>query len=509
MTKTDVASFPGLRQALIGLAACLLWIGVAGGAPLLTEPRPGPSPASSPAPSAAPETRPEPAMPEDLTAPPEGVRALTLSEALREGLARNPRMKLAAERIVQARAAYEELGSAKNVKLGLTNTTIGQPQRSIDSHTIFPNGVLPPGFPDTLDVVNTLQNRLQLTLEALLTTFGRVENEMAALLVGISAATQQAATDQRELMLDVKKQYFMRLRAEATARVSEMNLASARQTLSDTEARFKQGILARYDVLQAQLDVSDATQRRDTAQSEMETSGVGLASVLFAGAGPPLWATALPPVTVDSGVTVESLRKLALGRRPDVQALSFDLKAAQRMLAAAKADNNPTLALSLNYYLNSGNNLLPADAKNAQLVFQWPIFDGGQRNARVRSAASTVRMTEDRMALLEQMVGEQVAQSWQRLQLSLQNLATAQERTEIAASYYFLARQRFVHGVGTSLEMQAALRSLNDARLALVLARNDVDVRFAEVEQSLGMDFPTRHLTLAPPQGAGSGGPSK
>lgn len=461
------------------------------------------------APVESPTPAPEPPLPADLTTPPDGVRVLTLEESLRDGLARNPTMKVAAEKVVKARARYQELKSAKNPKIGIDSGVIAQPQISIDSTTIFPNGVLPPGFPDTLNVVNAIQSRLHVALELLLTTFGRVENQIAAALVGIGSAAQQAASEQRQLTLDVKRRYFARLRAEATVRVSALNLDSSKQMLSDTEARFKQGLLAKYDVLQAELDVTDASQRKDVATSEMVTSNTGLESVLFAPPGEPLWAVPAAPISIEPDVAAESLKGIALAHRPEVLGLDLDLLVARRLLAAAQADNNPTLSFGLNYSANWGNNLLPSDAKNAMLQFSWPILDGGQRAARVKAASSDLRTVEASIALVRQSVSQQVSDAWQRLLLTRQNLATAESRAQIASQYFFLARQRFIHGVGTSLEMQSALRALNDARLALVVAGNDVDLAFAEVEQSLGVDFPDRHLTLVPGADTKPGGTPK
>jgi outer membrane protein TolC len=77
-------------------------------------------------------------------------------------------------------------------------------------------------------------------------------------------------------------------------------------------------------------------------------------------------------------------------------------------------------------------------------------------------------------------------------------LTTAAKRVEAAEIYYDMARQRFLNGLGTSLEVQDALRSLNDARQSQVVAVYDRELAFAALENSVGFDFPLRRLAVLP-----------
>ena len=67
---------------------------------------------------------------------------------------------------------------------------------------------------------------------------------------------------------------------------------------------------------------------------------------------------------------------------------------------------------------------------------------------------------------------------------------------EAAWVYSDMARQRFLNGLGTSLEVQDSLRSLNDARVAYVVASYDRDLAFSAIEHSVGCDFPERRLEV-------------
>lgn len=473
--------------------------------PLAAAPRPSPpavkakaSPPASPSPTPAPDPGPPPVTSvEELTTPPTGVPPLSLEQTLAEGLARNPRLKVAAEQIVQARARYNELWSGKRPKLNIDNTTTYRQQQVIDTSNLVPAGTT--GLPSQITLGERLQDQVQATLAQLLTTFGRLENQIAAAFIQIGAAVQEMESVRRQLLLDLKTAYFARLRAEADSSVTILNLESARQTLRDTTLRFNQGLLARYDVLQAELEVTDATLRRDQAATDLVTSQVRLRAVMFEPTDRVLWSVEPAPIVADPATPVSALEELAYARRPELAALNLNLAAARKLVSAAKADNSPTLTLQLNYLTSSGTSLGPVDATNGQLVLSWPLIDGGQRNARVKDAESKLRVIDDNIALQRQNVRKEVQEAWARLLLAEENLKTAQSRLDIAVSFHYMARLRFVGGVGTSLEMQNAVRSLNDARLALVLRRNELDLAFAGLEQSLGVDFPDRRLVVPPP----------
>ena len=91
-----------------------------------------------------------------------------------------------------------------------------------------------------------------------------------------------------------------------------------------------------------------------------------------------------------------------------------------------------------------------------------------------------------------------VEKAWIEFQLSEVVLQTARKRVEAALVHSDMARQRFLNGIGTSLEVQESLSNLNDARNSYVVATYDRDLSFAAIEHSVGCDFPDRRLEITP-----------
>ena len=132
------------------------------------------------------------------------------------------------------------------------------------------------------------------------------------------------------------------------------------------------------------------------------------------------------------------------------------------------------------------------------LSLKWALWDGGYRNGRIEEAESQIRSLEASGEDLRNQVRLQVERAWLDFQLATVTVGTATKRVEAAEVYYDMARQRFLNGLGTSLEVQDSLRNLNDARQNLVVATYDRELAFAALENSVGVDFPLRRLAVSP-----------
>ncbi len=442
----------------------------------------------------------QPALPPRLSLPtrapqrPSGVRRVDLSEALEIGLRQNPQMQVAAERVEQARATYLQQKSQKNPRLVLNNGTDIQPENSINTERLLGDRRVP-GFPDRFVLVSPVTDQFQLSLQVLLTTFGKVENQIAASFLQIDAQSAAAGIDRLNLAYQVKQAFFAKLQADATVEVSRLNLSVANQNLDDTRALFEQGVMSRYDILQAEIEVTSAVQDLAQNLTDVDTAYAGLGNVLSE------WSyhvqPIMPPeVSVDPEVELPALEDFALLHRPELLSIDYNRAVAQKLLDAAYGESNPTVTLSANYQTHFGQALSPIDRPSLTLQIQWPIFDGGFRKAKVREAESVLRQIDAAQAQQVNAILVEVQKGWLDLQQTAFTVSTAEQQLANSVEYYDMARRRYLNGLATTLEVSDALRNLVQARSNLVEARYVRDLAFAKLEQGLGQDVPDRHLSL-------------
>lgn len=448
-------------------------------------------------PSQAQEERmqiPLPDLSTDVVPRPSGVRPLTLDEVLALGLTQNPTMRVALERIEQARATYDQQRSQKNPKLVLNDNTSLQPQRSINTSGLFNGARRPASFPERFVLVEPLTNQLHLSLQVLLTTFGKVENAIAAAFLQIDVESAAAEVDRLNLRYQIKEAFFNKLKADATVEVSRLNMQVTNQALEDSQALFERGVMSRYDTLQAEIEVTRSVETLAQNLTRVDQSAVSIGQVLaerrfF------VQPIAPPPLEVSPEVQIESLENFALQHRPELKSIAYSRSVAQKLLDAAHGESLPELVLAANYQTAFGQSLSPVNVPSLTLQLQWQIFDGGYRKGRIREAQSVLNSIDATEREITNQILAQVEQLWLAFELTAYNLATAQKQLEATEEYYEMARQRYINGLATTLEVSDSLRDLVAARSRLVETQFDRDLAFARLEQALGADIPDRKLS--------------
>ncbi|MBT9586286.1 TolC family protein [bacterium] len=485
--------------ALTLLSLTCLPMGVAGE----TKPKPKPkAPAQAPFLNLLNKTLP-PLKTTDPSHPPGAAQAgeagaLTLQSSVQSGLTRNPYVKVADERVATALAQYDQAKSSKNLKMVFSDTTFIRPAgpAAISTSPLLANSNRF-NFPSQITLVDTVHSQINVQLQLLLTTFGRVEKQIAASFLNIDAQAKAGDVDKRNFAYQVKTSFLNHLKALAQTEAAKANLEVSQQNLSDSEALFKQGLMAKFDVVQADLQVTGDAQRVAQTATDIETTRAAFRSLLVLAPDTPVLLVPPGPIVIDPGITLKELNDIALQHRPELIALHRQLGVAQTLLEAAENESNPQVGMNLGYYTNPGNSLAMHDTVMLGFNFSWSIFDGGLGASKVAEAESQIRSIEDQGEQMRLQVLLDVETSWLKYLQTYYDLQTAEKRVVTALVYYDMARQRFVNGLGTSLETQEALRSLNNARVNLVVATYSRDQAFADLEQSLGTDFFDRHLSLA------------
>lgn len=431
--------------------------------------------AESPSDAPWPEARPGPTV----VAP--SSQALTLEQAVRLGQDQSPDLRVAAEAVETAVGQYQQLKSGMRPMLQFNSGTTVQDKQSKATTRLDP-----------------VSSQISLGMQWLLTTFGQLENQIAAAFLQIDVQRANFEVTRQDLVLAVKTAFFRRLQADATLATAEANLVSTQQSLSDTNSLFAQGLMARYDVVQAELAVVEATQDVAQSRTDIGTTTVALQTVLYELGDPRVDPVPPPEITVDRTVTGSDLDRLAQQSRPEVAVLDRNLAAADALLESAYSNSYPNVSLFTGYISTVGS-FVPTDVLGLTLQVQWNIFDGGLRDGAVHEAEATIRSLHAQADQLRANITSQVQTAFLNFEQTEFTLQTAVKRVETARVFYEMARERFLNGLGTSLETQTALASWISARQELVEATYEREIAFAQLERQIGIDFPNRRLAMPTP----------
>src|SRR5215469_7848359 len=267
----------------------------------------------------------------------------------------------------------------------------------------LPPTLIPAGFATS----NNMEVVPEASIKYLLFDFGgRAASVEEANQLSI-AANADFTTAHQKLIYDVARAYFTLDAANATANAAQRGLADARVLQESAQALYGRGLgnevevkLARRGTAQAQYDLSRTYSEQKDAMSSLlqamdlpPTTQLRVASVF----GRPL-----PPHTAH---TVGDVLREALRRRPDLLADVAKIRASDANITAARSELFPKVSLGANlsvpFWWNNVDNSPYYSVRQPQgaalLSLEWPIYDGGLLQNKLKLAESQRNAAADEL----------------------------------------------------------------------------------------------------------------
>ena len=322
---------------------------------------------------------------------------------------------------------------------------------------------------------------------------GRRFADLRARRADVDAAEANEVSQRFNISLQVKREYANILAARESESAARAQLEQAEAQLHAAVARVQAGAATMSDSLRSLIQVGNARLALITAENNVRVASAALTRLVAT----PFVVTALPSDTVDLPITqVDSaaLDRMALDG-PAVQQAEMQLRAASAAERASKSTYMPTLRMSYSY---NGNGTDPYGFGNGQFLYgsnlgfsvNFPFFNNFSREdqvvrARVAQDNAEAQLRDTRLAAQQSLVQQ------------LGALRTAEERIRIQQASVLAAledlrvqQQRYTLGASTLLDLLTSQSQLNQARAALIQARQDYRIARAQIEAIIGRDLP-------------------
>lgn len=433
----------------------------------------------------AQQTPTTPAQNPAQTAPAPGP-VLTLQEAL----------SIAEQNAFDVRTAESQLRRTR-ARLNEARGLLGPRVTTNATYTRFDKAIEANG--NTVQAIDQKQAGVQLNLPVDIT--GILGRGVRGVSATVRASEQNLAAARNTLRLDVRAAYFDVLRAQALVGVAQQTVQSAQAAVTTEQQREAAGVSAHVDVLRLQTQLSQAQSSLISAETGLALAKENLNNTIgrpIETPFSPAEADTLPNVTLDG----DSLTRIAIERRPEIQAIRYQREALAWVRRAQEGGLLPSLNLSANYNRNidPGPNARDYTAF-ATLGVSWPIFDSGVTRARVQQAREDERQAAIQQEQLELGVSLEVRQAVTNLVNARSTLDVAQQQVTFAAETYRLAQVRLQAGEGTSLEVTQALTDLTQAQNQLANARYNYLTAYAQLQRAVAADDPNAAPTTEQGQG--------
>jgi multidrug efflux system outer membrane protein len=400
----------------------------------------------------------------------------TLQKLLRTALDANYDLRIAAARVLDARAQV-----TVNRSFQFPDVT----GNASAAYTRIFGDLAPAQFRSTFSPVGTLDLAWELDL------WGRLRRATEAARGDLLATEDARRFVMSTLISDVATAYFQLRELDLELEISRRTFDSRQGSLKLVQHRYEGGVSALIDVRQAEVLLYTAAETIPDVERRIEQTENLISLLLGRNPGPVLRGRstaeqlALAPPSVPAG-----LPSSLLERRPDVRLAENQLAAATARIGVAKADYFPRVLLTgaagAGGVRLDGNWFGPQGIGVIAPQLTLPIFNMGRIGAGVDSAESR---TLEALAFYEQTiqgafreVADALVEHRKRRESRIQQALLVDSLRDAAR----LADVRYKGGVTSYLEVLDTERQLFDAELALAQTQRDELLALVRIYRALG-----------------------
>lgn len=224
--------------------------------------------------------------------------------------------------------------------------------------------------------------------------------------------------------LQAKFMYFQLQLANAQKEVLTTTQKALQEALNVTENYFGQNLIAKVDLLEMQLRLNEVESQLLATETQISSVNTQFAHFL----GYPITTQI---ITIDevkdlTAINVAEVAGVSIEDRSDMQALSFQLKASNRMLNASKFKFLPRLNAFGSYEWNDKNAFgTNADNYMVGAKLEWDIFKGGRNLGEMQKI-------KHQKNIMQITYYEKLSKSQQELEQLKNQLAVSKKQVELS-----------------------------------------------------------------------------
>lgn len=331
------------------------------------------------------------------------------------------------------------------------------------------------------------QYRLGLITSFELDLWGRIRSEQEAAALSASATRQDVSTAAMTLAASITERWLTVISQRMHKQLIEKQLAANLTLLELVELRFQNSLASALDVFQ-QRQIVERSRAQFPLVEQKERLSINELSALI-GEYPSFRShvgeTKLPVISnpPSAGIPVQLLE-----RRPDIQAATLRLEAADYLHAAARAARLPAVRLTAGSELESGKIALIFDnwLVNLAANLTAPLFDGGRRKAETDRTRAVI---DEHLAAYRRTVITAVKEVENALVIektTQRYIQGLQAQLDAAQNTFNEARMRYRKGLNDYLPVLNSLLTVQDLERSILEQKTGLLINRVNLYRALG-----------------------
>jgi len=436
-------------------------------------------------------------------------RRFTLEQAILTALQQNPDILRGRQEIERTKGLFIQLRAAAMPQIIETAQF-----QDLDPHIEHIGGVTEQVGTAFINQVGAERSyTLQIAANQVIFSGGRVPGQISSASFQRDSSYYAFRNAIDQVVATVRQQFYLVLLDRALIGVQEESVRLLQSQLQDQQNRFEAGTVPRFNVLQAQVALSNQLPLLISARNNYTISQLQLAKTLGLdfdprrGDRPPLEAIG-ELVYVPREIPVTQAIALAKENRPFLKQQKATVLSNQAQVAVARSGYFPQITALAGTELRSSPLTDNIRASRTGYIFgangTWAIWDWGATFGAVKQAKAVLEESKVTLDDDVRQVELEVQQAYANILQGRELVKATEKSVEQAAEALRLASARLDAGAGTQLEVLDARTQLTTAqsnRLQALYTYNSAVAEFdrataTEVKYSVCVDEPRTRARL-------------
>ncbi len=313
-------------------------------------------------------------------------------------------------------------------------------------------------------------NNLYLAISQPLFTYNRRKVQLNELELNYENASLQYAIQRLSLERTITSQFFDVYLAQLNLDISKEELDNTTKNFDIVKNKVEAGLLAQEELYQAELNFANAqlsVQDNQLALANAEETfkreiGMNLDEDIQL-----VTALEAQEVVVD----LEKAIDFALKSRMELRQRQINISQAQYNLTRTKSQNEFRADLQLTLGIFGDNEVLskiydrPTQNPSVGISLNIPIFDWGERNARIESQMVSIRSQQLELREDQKQIRMDIRSAFRSVQTQMPRIEIAKKSVENAERTYDINLERYINGDLTGIDLNQFQSQLSTKKI--------------------------------------------
>ncbi len=410
---------------------------------------------------------------------------LTISRAIGHALEHNPVLRAAKQDV---HASGQQVRQAWSDYFPKLDSSYALNHMSEEPFAIFESSV---GSPVKVQTSHQTTNRWEVVVSQPLFTGFNLKAQTNISKIDFKIAEYRLEETRLNLIRDVEHAFYQAILGDKLVQVARDNVESLEIQRRNAQANFEQGLVARNDVLKADVALAQARQTERTASKQLVILLSRLNQLLNIEMNAKL-TLAEEDIPLRQPPQLTELYALAEKQRPEYLTFEESIRRARESITAAKSRYYPHVSAFAQYFregkdfLAEENDFTNNDNAAIGLRVDMNLFEGGKTDAAIKELRYRQSALEERRRDLRQQIQLQVRDAYEQLQVARANIDASETALRQAQENERMTTLQYKEQLVIFLEVLNAQVFIAQSKADYYQALYGFQLAWADLERAIG-----------------------